>query len=331
MKTSLPGPVIITGASGFIGGRLVEALRDGEVITLRRKGSPTPEVRSFEVDYSDVAQLAEVMREVRPAFVVHAAGATKGITYDDFRRGNVMPTENLLAALTQAEVTPQRFVLISSLTAYGPSAPDRPSVETDDRAPIEYYGQSKAEAEAVVEASSLPCTILRPGGVYGPRDVDFFEHFKMAAKGWSLFFGNRQRLWSAIYVDDLIDATVAAAQSTSTIGRGYFIDDGEPATWEHFQRLIAANIGRKVTEIDVPEFFVGPVAVMGEWITAIDGRPRVLNRQKAKMGAQAAWTCRSDAARQDFGFSPQVDLAEGVIRSLAWYRAHGWIPEAKTS
>ena len=331
MPAKLQGPVILTGASGFIGGRLRRALGDDDVVTLRRRSSPATEARSFEVDYGDVDGLTEVMRQVKPAYIIHAAGATKGISYDDFRRGNVMPTENLLAALGRAEVEPKRFVLVSSSTSYGPSNPDRPMVETDSRKPIEYYGQSKAEAEDIVEQCKVPWTILRPGGVYGPGDVDFFQHFKMAAQGWSVFFGNRQRWWSGVYVEDLIEATIRAATSSNTVGRGYFIDDGVPYTWEQFQRQVGAQVGRKVWEVDVPEFLVAPVAVLGEWLTRIDGKPRVLNRQKAKMGRQSAWTCRSDAASRDFGFTPQVDLTEGVARSFAWYRKNGWIPEAKNS
>ena len=331
MTAALSGPVIVTGASGFIGGRLVHALRGAEVITLRRRNSPPTDVQSYEVDYADVEGLAEVMRRVKPAYILHAAGATKGVSYRDFQRGNVMPTQNLLDALTRAQHQPRRFVLISSLTSYGPSSPERPLVETDPRAPIEYYGQSKAEAEAVAEASSIPSTILRPGGVYGPGDVDFFEHFKMASKGWSLFFGNRKRWWSGVYVDDLVEATFQAARSPDTVARGYFIDDGVPLTWEQFQRAVGDRVGHKVREVDIPEFCVAPVAVFGEWLTALDGRPRVLNRQKAKMGAQDAWTCRSDAASADFGYRAKVDVAEGVRRSFEWYWEHGWIPKARTT
>ena len=327
----MAGPVLITGASGFIGGRLVAALEGENVVTLRRRSSPPTETPSHEVDYADLPGLTEVMRQVRPAYVVHAAGATKGVTYADFQRGNVMPTENLLAALKAADHQPRRFVLISSLAAFGPSTPDRPKVETDERAPIEFYGRSKAEAEGVLEQADVPWTIIRPGGVYGPRDVDFFEHFKMAARGWSIFFGNRQRWWSSLYVDDLIEATLAAARSAKTVRRGYFIDDGQPCTWEHFQRTVGAHAGRKVTEIDIPEIVVGPVAMLGEWMTAFDGQPRVLNRQKAKMGSQSAWTCSSEAARNDFGYRPRVGLDEGVVRSFKWYRDNGWIPSTRTA
>ena len=328
MAESWNGPVVVTGASGFIGGRLVSALDGAQVVTLRRRASPPTAQRSYEVDYADVEGLTDVMRELRPAYVIHAAGATKGVSYKDFHRGNVLPTASLLAALEAAEHVPERFVHVSSLAAFGPSTPERPLVESDERAPIEYYGQSKAESEAVVEASSVPWTIIRPSGVYGPGDVDFFEHFKMAARGWSLFFGNRQRWWSGVYVDDLVDAILAAARSSSTVSKGYFIDDGDPLTWERFQRKVGEYAGRQVREIDIPEALIGPVAVFGEWLTAIDGRPRVLNRQKAKLGRQSAWTCRSEQARRDFGFTPRVDVTEGVVKSFAWYRENGWIPKA---
>lgn len=332
MAAALTGPVLVTGASGFIGRRLVGTLDGVEVVTLRRRASPTTATTSYEVDYADVDGLTEVLAAVRPKYILHAAGVTKGVTYRDFQRGNVMPTKNLLQALVGAQWVPERFVLVSSLAAYGPSTPEQPKIESDPRAPIEHYGQSKAEAEAVVEeCRDVPWTIVRPSGVYGPGDVDFFQYFTMAAKGWSVFFGNRQRWWSGVYVDDLVDATLTAAMSSATVGRGYFIDDGQPYTWEHFQRTVGAQAGRKVREIDIPEVVVGPVALIGEWLTAVDRRPRVLNRQKAKMGAQAAWTCRSDAARTDFGFEPKVDLAEGVGRAFDWYRQNGWIPAARPS
>src|SRR5262245_34353018 len=143
-----PGAVLITGASGFIGGRLRDVLLDEghDVVALTRPGSPDPKRgRAAAVDYADPGTLEDVLAEERPEFVFHVAGATKGVTYEDFRRGNVMPTENLLQAVRKVHPGIRRFVHISSLAAYGPSATGRPVHERDDRKPVEFYGRSKLE------------------------------------------------------------------------------------------------------------------------------------------------------------------------------------------
>jgi UDP-glucose 4-epimerase len=328
--TDLRGRALLTGASGFIGGRLRDTLLDAgvDVVSIRRAGSPEPKRgRSVVADYTDVAGLTRVFAEEAPQYVFHVAGATKGVTYSDFQLANVMPTRNLLEAAVAAGRPVSRFVHVSSLTAYGPSTPERPLSESDPRQPIEYYGQSKLEAEQVVESfgDRVPFTITRPSGVYGPGDADYFELFKTAAAGWNVFFGNAQRWFSAIYVDDCVRGILGAAASASTVGRGYFLCDGAPTTWGSFQQIIAEESGRKVRRLGLPEALVSIAAAGGELATKVDKKPRLFNRQKAKMGAQPAWTCTHQAAARDFGYTPQVDQREGVRRSFAWYRERGWI------
>ncbi len=330
LNESIEGKALITGASGFIGGTLRRALlgAGADVVAIRRKSSPEPDQgRSAVAEYDDLQRLTEVIRDEKPDWVFHVAGATKGVTYEDFQRANVMPTKNLLEALRRAHPEVKRFVLVSSLTSYGPSTPERPHRESDPRRPIEHYGRSKLEAEQVVEAmgDSLPWTILRPGGVYGPGDVDYFNLFREVEKGRNVFFGNKKRWFSAIYVDDCVRAVIDAARAPSAIGRGYFICDGRPITWETFQSAIVKASGRKVRTLDLPEALVGIAARGGELATKIDKKTRLFNRQKAKMGAQEAWTCVHDAAREDFGYRPAVAVDEGVEKSLAWYREHRWV------
>lgn len=331
LKKKIEGKALVTGASGFIGGNLRDALLDAgaEVITIRRKSSPAPKdaSRSLVVEYDDVDGLAHLVMVEKPDWVFHVAGATKGVTYEDFQRANVMPTKSLLAALMREHPGVKRFVLVSSLTAYGPSSPDRPLEESDPRRPIEHYGRSKLEAEQVVEAigDALPWTIVRPSGVYGPGDVDYFNLFREVAAGRNVFFGNERRWFSAIYVDDCVRAIVDAAMDEHTIGKGYFLCDGRPITWGQFQQAIVDASGRKVRTLRLPEALVGVAATFGELATKVDKKPRLFNKQKAKMGAQEAWTCTHRAAREDFGYHPEVQLAEGVERTLAWYREKRWI------
>ena len=325
----LDGAVLITGASGFIGSRLRDALlaSGSDVVAIRRPGSPPSKAgRSVQADYANVAELERVVATEKPDYVLHLAGVTKGTSYEDFRLGNVMPTRNLLGALHRQHPDTKRFVLVSSLASYGPSATSAPHREADPRRPIEYYGRSKLEAEEVVEEESggIPWTILRPSGVYGPGDVDYFNLFKSAMRGWNVFFGNRNRCMSIIYVDDCVRGTLMAAQHENSVGKGYFLTNDEQVTWEQFQSEVLQVVDRRVRTLDLPEQLGLIAALGGELASRIDRKPRLFNLQKAKMGAQQAWSCVGDAARTDFGFSADVDLVEGIRRTHDWYLANDW-------
>lgn len=316
---------LITGASGFIGRRLRQALLDQgvEVVAIRRRGSPPAKVgRSVEADYADADGIRAVLQDERPDVVFHVAGVTKGVTYEDFRRGNVMPTEHLLRGCEGLDLT--RFVLVSSQAAYGPAEPSRPVRETDPRRPIEHYGRSKLEAERAVETSGVPFTIVRPSGVYGPADVDFLELFRAANKRVNLFFGNRGKWMSVIYVDDCVRAILEAAEHPATEGRGYFLTDDVPTTWGAFQQLIVEAMPHRVFDVNLPAQLVTLAAHGGELLTRFDGKARLMNRQKAIMGAQRAWLVSGEAATRDFGFRAEVGHREGIRRTDEWYRAEGW-------
>jgi len=321
--------VVITGASGFIGRWIRDALleRGYDVVALRRPRSPPAAAgRSEEVDYADPDGLARIFEALRPRIVVHVAGATKGVTHEDFRRANVVPTEALLFATTVSGAPVERFVHLSSLASFGPSTLAAPHVESAEPEPVEHYGRSKLEAERAVERSGVPYTILRPGGVYGPGDVDYFNLFKSAAQGWNVYFGNRERAFSKIFISDMVELTLAAAFAPQARNRGYFACDGDPVTWEGFQSAIAARAGRPVRDVDLPGGLVGLAALGGELLSSIDKKPRLFNRQKAAMGRAEAWTCNPSALFSDLGLRARVGLEEGVDRAWAWYRKAGWVP-----
>ena len=326
---SLDGKVLITGASGFIGGRLRDALlRSGtDVVAIRRSGSPPSKTgRSVEADYAQVSDLERAVAEEKPDYVLHVAGVTKGSSYADFQRGNVMPTRNLLAAVRREHPDLKRFVLVSSSAAYGPSAKSAPQREENPPRPIEHYGRSKLEAERVVseEPGDVPWTILRPCAVYGPGDVDHFSLFQAAVLGLNLFYGNRDRRMSWIYVDDCVRGILEATDHERTVGKGYFLTHPTQLSWDQFQTEVALAVGRPVRTIDLPEQALWAAALGGELAMRFDKKPRLLNLQKARLGAQDAWTCSGDAARKDYGFVAEVELADGIRRTHRWYRENDW-------
>jgi nucleoside-diphosphate-sugar epimerase len=330
-NASRSGVALITGASGFVGGHLRESLlNDGwDVVSLVRKGSPNPKRgRATAVDYADLASLERVLEAERPELVFHVAGVTKGVKYSDFQLGNVVPTRNLGLALRNKHDRVGRLVHVSSLAAYGPSTLDEPRIETHERRPVEYYGKSKLEAEMALEqeiGTSIPWTIVRPAAVYGPEDVDNFELFKLAMRGLNVFYGNKDFLLSAVHVDDLVRAIRGAATSASTVGKGYLICDGQPLTWGAYQQEIVRATGKRALTLNLPAGVVDLAATFGELATRFDGKPRLFNRQKAMMGRQVAWTCQHHAAREDFGYVPQVALRDGIASTLSWYLGAGWI------
>jgi nucleoside-diphosphate-sugar epimerase len=320
---------LLTGASGFIGGHLRDSLlKDGyDVVALTRPGSPEPKKgRAIGVDYASPESVERAIEQERPELIFHVAGATKGVSYDDFQRGNVMPTQALLDAVRKKHAGLQRFVHISSLTAYGPSTPDAPKQEHHERKPVEHYGKSKLEAELAIEGmGDVPWTIVRPPGVYGPADVDNFELFKLAVRGLNVFYGNRYRHLSLIHVDDLVRGIREAAVHSGTIGKGYFLTDGQPLTWDQYQARICAATGKKPMLLNLPEFTTDIAAMFGELATSFDKKPRLFNRQKVIMGKQEAWTCTHDQAQADFGFTPRVALDDGIQNTLEWYRKERWV------
>jgi nucleoside-diphosphate-sugar epimerase len=328
LEKPIRGKVLVTGTSGFIGSNLRDALlRVGaDVISLLRPVSPpSKKGRSVGIAYEDLAGLTRLMAEEQPDYVFHVAGATKGVTVEDFRSANVVPTVNLARALRDAHPSVKRMLFVSSSTAWGPSNDGPPVRESDPPRPVEHYGRSKLEAERELAKVDVPWTTIRPPTVYGPAEVDMFTLFKAAKNGVNLYFGNAHKRMSAVYVDDLLDAMVNAAQADNTVGKAYFVSDGVDYSWDQVQRQIVSTVGKRTLHVNLPSFVVGMAGLAGELLTAVDKKPRLLNRQKATMDAQSAWLCSNELARQDFAFTPKVLLAEGIQRAHAWYVENGWL------
>ena len=117
---------------------------------------------------------------------------------------------------------------------------------------------------------------------------------------------------------------IEAATSDNTEGKGYFLTHDPPSTWDEFQREVVHAVGKPVRTVDLPEQAVWIAAAAGEAASRIDGKPRLLNLQKARLGAQQAFTCSGDAARKDFGFNATVELSEGIPLTHEWYAEHNW-------
>jgi nucleoside-diphosphate-sugar epimerase len=333
-------PVIVTGATGFIGGRLVEALASAgeEVRCLVRRPGPivSPVGSRFQIAdirRADLGVADSVLENVDTVY--HVAGATRAVSAAAFHEANVGITERLLARASRNGARP-RFIYISSQAAAGPSlSPSlrsgrhpEPLTEEDRPVPIEAYGRSKLAAERAVSAAShiLPVTIVRPVAVYGPGDQDFLSMFRLVRRGVAIYPGIRDATVTTIFVNDLVRGIIAAARSPAAVGKTYFMGHQQPATWREIYQSAAEIAGRnRLRELDVPLPLVRIGAIAGDLFGFVTRRPPLLTSGKAALAAPRFWTCSSARAQRDFGFLATTSLHDGLRATYDWYRSHQWL------
>ena len=322
--------LVLTGATGFIGGRLVRKLR-GEGIALRclvRASSRTKELEDAgaELAVVDLAAGQGVERALEGAeAVIHLAGAVRSWNAEGFRMANVEATRQLAEAANRVGVG--RFVLVSSLAAAGPSPRGVALTEDLEPDPIGLYGQSKLAAERVlaeVAAPELDWSIVRPSIVYGPRDRDVFALFRSCARGLGVYVAPPRVQVSMVHVDDVLQLVMAAVERAPR-GAVYFCSDGEAYTWRRIVEAIAAALERKVLPLRVPPTLVWPLALAAETTRLWKQRPPLLSRQKVLEARQVSWVCSPAKASAELGYEAQWPLREGIAQAAEWYRKEGWL------
>ena len=325
---------LVTGSSGFVGSHLVEELihRGDSVRILLRPGRGVSKwlrdlpVEISEADYEDTPSLRKAVSGVDTIF--HIGGVTKGVTIEDYYRGNAETTLNILNAAAALKKKPSRFLLVSSHAMMGPAlSPDCPSREDDIPRPVEAYGKSKLAAELIARSFShiIPVTIVRPPSVYGPRDRDCFELFRQIKKHINLFFGNAGKLTGLIYIDDLIRGIITAATSRKAINRAYFLCAEEGITWRELQRKIKEGSGTWAVNLHIPAFTTKIAALFGELKMKITGKAVLINKQKVKLSQPSLWSLSGERARRELRFIPGIPLEEGIRRTWQWYRENKWL------
>lgn len=328
--------ILITGASGFIGSFIVEeALKRGLDTWAAVRGSSSKaylqdeRINLIALNLSSREELIEQLRPHQFDYVVHAAGVTKCIDKRDFRRINTEGTKNLVLAFQQLKMPVKRFVYLSSLSVFGAIREQQPYEEireTDTPQPNTEYGRSKLEAEQWLDTlKDFPYVILRPTGVYGPRERDYFLMAK-SIKGHSDFaVGYKRQDITFVYVSDVVQAVFLVIEKGQT-GRKYFLSDGEVYQSTTFSDLIHEELGRPWwIRITAPVWVLRIVTFFGEHIGRMTGKISALNNDKYNILRQRNWRCDIQPAIDELGYQPQVKLKEGVRRSIKWYKEQGWL------
>ena len=327
--------ILITGGSGFIGSFIVEEALNRNMETWvavrsssSRKFLQDTRIRFIELDFSSEENLRKQLAGHKFDYVVHAAGVTKCLDKNDFFRMNTNGTANLVNVLSEPDRMPRRMVFLSSLSIFGAireQQPYRDIEPTDQPKPNTAYGESKLKAERIVTESGIPSVILRPTGVYGPREKDYFLMAKSIKGHVDFAVGYKQQDITFVYVKDVVQA-VFLALDRGKPGSAYFLTDGEVYQSATFSKLIHEALGRPWwIRITAPVWLLRVITFFGDAIAHITGKISALNNDKYHILKQRNWRCNIRPAINELGFAPEYNLKKGVRETIEWYKANGWL------
>ncbi len=329
--------ILITGASGFIGGYLVAlALERGDDVTATvRAGSDRsrlndPRLHLLELPLHDEAAMTTVLRATdRYDWVIHNAGTTKALHRDDYRRGNLELTRRLVNALQNAEKVPDKFLFVSSLAALGAAPADSDLIKNNQAPrPLTPYGESKLQTERYLESLPLdfPWVVVRPTAVYGPWERDILTFIRLAEKGLELTIGSEPQRLSFVHAADVAQAIFRVLESPLANHRKYIIGDGQAYRTADLGAAVRKALGRKKTlKLGIPLSVMRPIAGLAETIGRWQKKPSPLNREKLPELAAENWHCDVQPLFEELHFKPRFNLYSGMADAVNWYRQHGWL------
>lgn len=320
--------VLVTGATGFVGGHLAEALRrrGDEVTALARSASKAAALAPLGVRVvpGDLHDRAALQRAAEGQDVVyHVAGVVAARSEADFMVANRDGTRNLVEALGQMGTG--RLVLVSSMAAVGPTIKGRPLRGDEAPRPVTAYGRSKLAAEQAVTASALPWTIVRPPMVYGPRDQEVLKVFRLVRFGVAPVLGDGSQELSAVHGGDLAEGLIAAGTTGAAAGRAYYACHPEVFTGADMARAVGRAMGKSPAVIRIPATIGRGVLMLTEAAARLTGHTTILTADKANEFFQPAWTADPGPLMRDTGWKAAHDLRSGLEETYRWYRTAGWL------
>ncbi|MDP4277233.1 MAG: NAD(P)-dependent oxidoreductase [Bacteroidota bacterium] len=330
--------MLVTGASGFIGSFYVdEALKRGWDVWagIRRHSNRAfltdPSIHLIDLNYGNGLQQQieqHVAQYGKWECVIHCAGITKSPDEADFYNINYEYTKQLIDALRNSGNTPSIFIFMSSMAAYGPGDEKHYTPLRSDSTPQPNtaYGKSKLIAEQYLQSlPDFPYIILRPTGVYGPRERDYYVMAKMVQRGVDVALGFKPQLLNFIYIKDLVNVCFSAIESPLH-NKDWFVADGDIYTSKAYTDIVKNVLHKKhVFRITFPLFVVHLISVFGALFCKVTGKPSLISPDKIRIMKQRNWTCDITPLERDLGFKASYNLQQGMEETIVWYKENGWL------
>jgi len=335
---------LVTGASGFIGGHLVDTLL-ARGVAVRCFVRPTSKVADLERpgvelvrgDLFDERQWDAALQGVQVVF--HLAATLAEANSQRMFRVNGGGTQ-VVARACARQSEPPVLIYLSSLAAAGPTRVGRLRHEADPAAPVSVYGQSKRLGELAIRevAAQVPTTILRPGIVFGERGREMLPVFQAIHRfRFHLVPSLSPPPLSYIHVHDLVELMIRAAEhgerlvpnpkSSAEHAQGYFFAcvDEHP-DYGRFGRLIADALGHPhLLVMPCIEPLVWTFAGCSQLVTSMAGRTSMFNLDKMREALADSWACANQRSRDRLGFVQSGTLQDQVQATADWYRASRWL------
>ena len=326
--------ILVTGANGFIGSFMVsEGLSRGYEVfagvrnTSSRKYLPEG-VQTVDLSLDDKERLKKELSALgRFDYIVHNAGVTKCNCPTDFDKVNYGYTRNFVEALMESGTTPRKFLFVSSMAAFGPGDPKtlEPVCLSDTPKPDTLYGKSKLKAEQFIAAQKdFPYLFLRPTGVYGPREKDYFVFLKTVNNRLEPAMGTKKQYLTFVYVTDLVRAIFLALESPF-LQKAWFVSDGRVYDNREYAAIVKKHLNRRALYLPVPLFLVKAISYMLDTVCGWFGVSPTLNKDKYKIMRATNWKCEIEPLQRDLGFEAEYDLDRGIEACVEWYRKEKWL------
>ncbi|MEO0131772.1 MAG: NAD(P)-dependent oxidoreductase [candidate division WOR-3 bacterium] len=318
--------IFVTGANGFIGSHVVEALtqKGYKVKAIVRKSANLEWLKDLPIElyYGNITELATVCEYLKDVDVIlHIAGATKGKTYEDYYRVNVISTENLLTAITTNKLELKKFIYFSSIAAVGGVEPHGQITEAIRPQPVSWYGETKRKGEELVLQASdkFPVVILRLSAIYGPRDKEMLSYFKFLKYHLRPYWDGEVSL---CYIKDLTCAVLATLDTELPSPAIYNISDGNCYTIDEISKTAERILGYTAIPVRVPKKVLELTAIL---INQLSREASIISPDKVKELKEPCWVCNIAKAQRELNFHPQYSLFRGLQETLNWYRKVHWL------
>lgn len=324
--------VLVTGATGFIGSHLVEALfqRGIQIRCLVRDKTRLGWVKDSPVEFvigdcREKNSLKQAVQDIDQVF--HLAGVTTAVKEKTYFEVNGLGTENLVQACIENNPRLKKFIYVSSQAAAGPCPSGEKKKESDPCEPVSPYGKSKLLGEklALARSHALPLLILRPCAVYGPRDKGFYTLCKSLSRRINPGLAGHDQHISMCYVDDIVRAILLGAETRTESGEIFFLSDGHDYLMEEIGDIFARAMAINPLKIRLPKQMLSGMAFFAECFSRLTGKPSIMNRGKVEEMIQKNWLCDISKARALLGYEPRIALARGAELTVAWYKQENWL------